>query len=100
MSSQYTPGPWRDFAPKVNGEIKEVYREIAAGCEFFDFEDPSRGFGITGYISPANSRLIAAAPDLLAAAKVADYAFKHGSRWDEAIEALRAAIAKAESKDA
>jgi hypothetical protein len=58
----------------VDGVVSENYREILGGAECeSQTDDPSLwGYDclrIVGYISPANARLIAAAPELLALAR-------------------------------
>jgi hypothetical protein len=63
--SSYTPGPWREYAPDIQDVgVDKNYRTIAAGCEYLKVQS---GFAITGFVSPADARLIAAAPDLLEA---------------------------------
>ncbi len=57
----HTPGPWREVETSVTDD---KYRTIEAGDGL-----TGRGFHICGFMSPADSRLIAAAPDLLAALK-------------------------------
>lgn len=93
----HTPGPWIECAPEVGGVISENYRLITGGAECEAQADDTSQWGreclrISGYISPANARLIAAAPDLLEALKelVAISDRKHDA-WDKA----HAAIAKA-----
>ncbi len=79
----HTPGPWR--YTKVGGQSR-------------DFQIVSVGSG--GFIAQAShepyARLIAAAPDLLAALRP----MVDGTYWinDEQVKAARAAIAKAEGK--
>lgn len=60
---KHTPGPWSEYVRVINGECDETYRTIEAGAGFFDKEE--RGFALTGFISEADARLIAAAPDML-----------------------------------
>ena len=72
--AEHTHGPWAERALNIEGVVSENYREISGGAECEpQTDDPSRwGYEclrIVGYISPANARLIAAAPDLLALAK-------------------------------
>ena len=57
----HTPGPWREYAPKINGEIDEQYRYIEADQPGEKFQ---RAFMLTGFVSPADARLIAQAPAL------------------------------------
>jgi hypothetical protein len=68
---KHTPGPWREFAPEIDGIVEENYRTICGGADLEPGVPNSQWgyeyFDISGYISPANARLIAAAPDLLEA---------------------------------
>jgi hypothetical protein len=60
--SKHTPGPWRQFAVVIEGDMDEYYRSIrteSCNCR------GKGGFDITGFISEADARLIAAAPELL-----------------------------------
>jgi hypothetical protein len=51
---------------------KPGYIHIEAGLGFYGVhDDADRGFGLTGFVSDANARLITAAPDLIAALKAA-----------------------------
>lgn len=67
----HTPAPWKQSAPKIDGVADEIYRQIVAGCGYFpdehEDEPGSTGFKLTGFIKPADARLIAAAPDMYAA---------------------------------
>ena len=90
MTSQHTPGPWTyHYEPKLN---RHVVRAGFAGergiCSTY-------GAGAKSYECAANARLIAAAPDLLAALEaVADY--WAGGDVPEALDTqMSAAIAKA-----
>jgi hypothetical protein len=92
MSAEHTPGPWATSVDFIDPVPKHCYRSDD-GCEFHSI---ARAFGPN---SKANARLIAAAPDLLDAAKLA----LHELEWEFApmspgAEALRAAIAKAEGR--
>ncbi len=93
----HTPGPWRIFqttgAPPFY--IIGIGRETGEGIT-----DGNTGLGVWGADSPearANARLIAAAPDLLAALKeVTDaYVAMHGGEETFIAERARVAIAKA-----
>ena len=90
----HTPGPWILDAPSRRMDRHDEpefrdYHHIDAGVGFFD---DTEGFGITGFMSEADARLITAAPDLLAACKRA-----LGEMRDYGgTEYLRAAIKKAE----
>lgn len=100
METKHTPGPWH-----ANTPTEEQYadgtsiRESKHGDIVAIVDKPREGSCI------ANARLIAAAPDLLAACKVGLEALKDWSDnegWydkfdtDERVILLRAAIAKAE----
>jgi hypothetical protein len=56
----YTEGPYREYAADV-GVTEECYRTIEGGSGSYR----SGGFCITGFINPEDSRLLAAAPELL-----------------------------------
>jgi len=100
MSAQHTPGPWVQH-PSYPWIIKTDYRPIA------DVEDgltvcntaghENSGFFPTPGEGRANARLIAAAPELLAALQnLADRVYAEGSAYcAEEVEEARAAIAKA-----
>jgi len=98
MKAKHTPGPWY-YVPDFSAIV--IYRRGAAS------PIPVADFGkVTLPETNANARLIAAAPDLLAAAKAAASCYrtfrnvpKSEQAWtaadDEALEALFAAVAKA-----
>lgn len=103
----HTPGPWRlQNRPYENGD---PYFHIDAGCGFYPLDAITRaregGFGITGILSEADARLIAAAPELLEAVKFA-LRVAEGEGWDAhmevecngtlAVRYMRDAIAKAQ----
>jgi hypothetical protein len=90
MSAKHTPGPWSIYSITFKG-----YHQIAGAqggrvCQVLPFEDEYK----------ANARLIAAAPELLAAIHVLlrDYTAVHDIgdlEMQPAIYQARAAIAKA-----
>ena len=84
--SKHTPGPW-----KANGRIIEKY-DTGMGIGAFPIASVLRG-----YKQEENAALIAAAPELLEAAKwvLLEIANGHGAHG-EPESALRAAVAKAE----
>ena len=90
--SKHTPGPWeidRDVRTSINKDAKHV-----ALVNFYNSPDPERN--VSGDEHEANVRLIAAAPDLLAALK--EFVFPHQSgnfTERELREMGLAAIAKA-----
>lgn len=105
--SKHTPGPWR---------VEENTTLIWGDCNTDDHSTRGMGYPIAeARINPsgnwstgpyadegeANARLIAAAPDLLAAAKNLIDAHGDGSRYNErplAFASLISAIAKAEGQ--
>ncbi len=111
--STHTPGPWREYAPEISGVVSENYRTVTGGEESERFGAPEDQWGgaahfcLTGYLSPSNARLIAAAPDLLALAR--QYASECGDCHGTGIEIpsgadcphcadIRAVIAKVEGR--
>ena len=58
----HTPGPWRQFAPEIGGEVDPFCRTIIGGDGIFSH---ARGFYLTGFMREDDARLIAAAPDML-----------------------------------
>lgn len=95
MSNQHTPGPWR---------IGKC-RFVVADSEIGTYADDMNHEYYDGYLvaesikSPANARLIAAAPDLLAACKAMQAALRATSKTDKdyshELKLARAAIGKA-----
>lgn len=101
---EHTPGPWRLSAES------EGYCRVEAGRGYYTGPFVDTGFEVTGFTGEANARLIAAAPDLLAALEEIahnweiideddDAIFNLSSEfieaWREAGEIANAAIAKA-----
>jgi hypothetical protein len=69
MQPLFTPGPWRLDDP-VHGEVRQPdYHCIDAGRGYL--VAGGNGFGIAGFMTIHDARLIAAAPDLLAACESA-----------------------------
>ena len=89
----HTPGPWQQHAPRIDGKIDQTYREITAWNGFHP-----EGFGLSGFMSEADARLIACAPELLEALRGLAYPGPHEGQPSEAdrIATARAVIAKAE----
>ena len=88
----YTPGPWA-VREAEGDELYEVYRE--AGGELITYAAATTRRRV-------NAILIAAAPDLLAAARLANQELidlGQGSSGSPALAALWAAIAKAEGRE-
>jgi hypothetical protein len=101
--SGHTPGPWK-HGKGVDGHYR-IYRRKSVICQFGEGIDEDWRECKN---SKANARLIASAPDLLAALKElvdAEYASsdKFGAaeidRIESAMKKARAAIAKAEGTD-
>jgi len=90
MSTKHTPGPWWVENIECHME-REAY--VAYGIQ----GDLSETYDVYEAYSMADYRLIAAAPDLLAACELLLSANDSGSlhKLSEAIAAARAAIAKA-----
>lgn len=108
MGTLHTPGPWT--AKHVGGsnfavQEFEIRGSLSAGKCVYPIFNQRRGevLGSTVFVSPQDARLIAAAPDLLAALKALFH--EHDQTYDgegmsielfKAWEMTRAAIAKAE----
>jgi hypothetical protein len=77
--TKYTPGPWKaqEFAGQINIWGKPKGAAVAYDCR-----------------TPADARLIAAAPELLAACRAIEESHL-GGHYSAAFEAVRDAIAKA-----
>jgi hypothetical protein len=67
--SEHTPGSWR--VEKAH----DLWAEIRSGYGLSNFM-------IADCVNPANARLIAASPDLLAALKACDEAMEYMSEYD------------------
>ncbi len=103
MKNSHTPGPWAvEQVPVNRAKGEQLWLRILGAL------DNGTGGHLIANINPgwgaheANARLIAAAPDLLAAAKLFDYAVKCNrvnlsKEMLTAIEATRAAITNAEA---
>lgn len=90
-----TPGPWKEGIKIVQGHpIDHDYRFIDAGLGFYSKENT--GFGITGYISEADAKILAAAPELLEACEDAlHHHVEFGGLHNETALKLQSAINKA-----
>lgn len=88
--SKHTPAPW-DFEPDSHDNGGPFYRITPIGAEvpssWNNKAEDERAY--------ADARLMHAAPDFLAAAEWVVQAYEDDWRLGEAIDALRAAIAKA-----
>lgn len=114
IKKSHTPGPWAfklvelsegvdDAGNYINVHTKKDYYTIIAGEGFWRSSDNTLGFGLTGYMSKQNARLLAAAPDLLQACKDAfDYLhtlnINTGDTGDQVYQNLDLAIKKATQK--
>lgn len=99
-ATSHTPGPWCLDNPIHADTVDKVYHSIDAGKGFPD--DDGQGFGISGCLYLPDARLIAAAPELLAALKAVmercEVFENVPSDAGRIIESARAAIAKAEGR--
>lgn len=89
--SKHTPGPWRVVQDPTNISL-QVYGQTLALFECWRRSDEQTEL--------ANARLVAAAPDLLASLQLMvdrflDTEGSYGAWENDALEAARAAIAKA-----
>jgi hypothetical protein len=62
----HTPGPWRLNDPHAgrNHVLCETYHSIDGGIGFLPDDPAEQGFGVTGYMTLADARLMAAAPEM------------------------------------
>jgi len=91
MSTQHTPGPWHAVTFD-DGSARVIIREAdIPGREESDADDTIADV-LPGLDAPANARLIAAAPDLLAACREA---LNH-TGYQRGRDLLEAAVARAE----
>lgn len=90
MKAQHTPGPWTaNFGSREQGTSGALIRDrVGIVAEAYP-RNPS------GTEQTENARLIAAAPDLLAALQAVDRADAYTHERGEALAKARAAIAKA-----
>ena len=96
MSEKHTPGPWQ-ISSTDSSEIETAQGEILLVCRLSEDGD--------GNENPADARLIASAPDLLAALEAAeklltDFTQDSNAEGDSFVSTrnqLRAAIAKAKA---
>lgn len=105
--SEHTPGPWavRDDGydypcPPIDAEAvgRGYYASVANAIQ--RDPHPQHGGGISRQTAAANARLIAAAPDLLAACRHAMDCLTQPELYDgqDAIDALERAIARVEGE--
>lgn len=94
-NATHTPGPWLLDGDKIcTNRDNEIARITRYGAWF----DAGTPYGLKNPIGDANARLIAAAPDLLAASEAFISELNSGSdftAWEKAKVNLREAIAKA-----
>jgi hypothetical protein len=95
MTTQHTPGPWQahrldDFSSAVHSRAWEGDPSKLSVCDGHSVE-------VTSKQHEADARLIAAAPELLAALRRAEHAMSVVAAVgiSEALEVVRAAIQKA-----
>lgn len=98
MTATHTPGPWETYCNNSQGYVLGVLASgdgFRAGNECLcEVRDPN---GYEGGVpeAEANAQLIAAAPELLAACQLLVAGWGHQDGVSAAVEAARAAIAKA-----
>lgn len=98
----HTPGPWFIDRDGIDFGTSTEYHVIEGGKGFLDPGD-GMGFRVSGCMSLADARLMAAAPDLLDALRmlVADFGdYPASARPCLAFDRAHAAIAKATGEDA
>jgi hypothetical protein len=95
--SKHTPGPWT--AEEAGRSGCWISTPVHPFTIVDSIDDECRHGAITGPNADANARLIAAAPDLLAALKLAVQQNDHDMQMTgDELRICRAAIAKAEGK--
>ena len=83
MTTQHTPGPWHVFRDQINDEVGLT---VARWVQYVDeYKEHAE----------ANARLIAAAPDMLAALVRVEASLTELGAKGEPLKSIRAAIAKA-----
>jgi hypothetical protein len=94
----YTPGPWNAGDGKGNGSLLMVYCDDSLGCRIADCSNP--GHLITQQRAEANTKLIAAAPELLQSVReILGWYVEGGHAVPRVfIDRANAAIAKAEGR--
>jgi len=99
--TKFTPGPWRlDHDPIGSGVFSdnENYHGVEAGHGFIK---DGVGFNCTGFMSKADARLIAAAPELFEAlSDLLNVTEMQGIDGDAEMEAARYALRKARGEHA
>lgn len=68
MNTEHTPGPWH-FEPDDRNRGDALDRFVITGGELSDYDDGPM-LSLVDFMREADARLIAAAPDLLAALKL------------------------------
>lgn len=102
MNAQHTPGPWqaKHRAGKDGMFRTEIFSSEFGGIATCNWTPKNCGNGVTGTYREANARLIAAAPDLLEALKLAEFVMDDcpmvSQQLVAAVAKARAAIAKVE----
>jgi hypothetical protein len=91
-TTQHTPGPWLIAKPKGNGVMHKIWRTNG--------DERNTGYARIAWQVPRadDARLIAAAPDLLEAARALVGVFYNQEDVPLYVQKARAAIAKAEGR--
>lgn len=110
--NKHTPGPWVAPDPRSDYEGRVFDRSIMAAVSNGNPIPIARAYNNIGTNCEANARLIAAAPDLLAALEEAERALRWAAQeskgrvkaeivggWLHHADAARAAIAKARGEE-
>lgn len=102
-TTEHTPGPWeceRDWVQprKQEGAVFNIRASARGEYQTREFIATVGTMGRTHDDLEANARLIAAAPDLLAAARVMLEATEQGTGFGPGQKLIRDAIAKAEGR--
>lgn len=96
--SKHTPGPWSvEQDTSNNGDIDVFAADFLPIASVDVREHPDDTISVPREVALDNARLIAAAPDLLAACKEAFIALPMTKHNESINEKLKAAIAKAEA---
>ncbi len=91
--NKFTPGPWRVVGCTVQaGTVEDRNHVVTARCDEIEEYEDFQGEG------PANARLIAAAPELLAALEDLIAPYNASEEYQAKIDRARAVIKKAKGE--